>query len=386
MGPPATPKTVVPQIDSSLYTAQFAAVLAEYSATAPIWVPAKRGLTERGRQRTSSNDWRHVTALGWLLLISIGAASWYAIVDPVWRTREIIPGPVTTSPPILPTSMPSLWLLESETLLVNGVRVAAAAHDWVLAMTDHPIFPEAAEMSVDPAEVSVDPAEMSVDTAALSTPATLPPPQTTQPAATAPPSTDQSPRDTIGVRPGDELEKPITVRNGELKGELGNPLFDLYPEQPQSALPNVSTASRAGTETTPSENPQAGSSGADVLDAKGDAGDAGSHAGSQDPHPGDGISQGKEKSETKAGPGGSAPAGDSGQHNKGPKAGNDTPSAGKSAPGRSQDNHTSNGSGPSKGKADPNKNSKSDADKKDQKDKGSGGKDNGKQGKAKDSH
>ena len=200
------------------------------------------------------------------------------------------------------------------------------------------------------------PTEIKVETAALLTPATVLPSPTTdrpardlvvsaavEPTLSAPPSTH--PNDTIGARPGDELENPHTVRNGEVKEALGNPFDDLYPEKPQRALSKISTASREGTR----------SSGADVPDAKGDTRDATSHTGLQDPKPAGGApsgsSQGKKESKSdNGGHGSNGPA----SGGKGPKAGKDKPSAGKSAPAGLQDNHRSNGGKPSPRKADQN--------------------------------
>jgi hypothetical protein len=255
---------------------------------------------------------------------------------------------------------------------MEAVRVAAAADDWVFAIID-PILPI--------------PSEMDVETAAASTAATIPPPQTTHRPApdsiasfvettpNAPTSSHRLPKDTIGVRPGDDPERPITSRNGEAKGSTGNSFIDLYPEKPQGGWPNITTASRARTGASQSDA-QPGSSSADGPDAKGNAV---SHAGLQDPHPGGGApsesNQGKKDSKSdKAGPGGSATAGGTGHH-----ASKDTSSAGKSAPAGHQDNPKSDRSGPSAEKAD--QKSKNDADKKD---KDKSGKD--KDGKGKGPH
>jgi hypothetical protein len=357
-------------------------------------MPVKAGHTIRGRQRPSSDDAQHLptlqaAALGWLLLLSSGTAAWYAIVDPVWRTPVIISSPVTTSLQIRPTSPPNSRFFQGGTALTSAVPAGASADELVLA-------------TIDP--ILRHPAEMGVETAALSTPATVAPSQTTHKPARDPvvsaveaspsasPSARQLPTDIIGVRPGDDLERPITVRNGETKGPIRNRFVELYPEEPQRGWPNISTASFA--RKTQSEDLQSDDSSADLPNTKGDAG---SHAGAQDPHSDgapSGGSQGKKDSKSDkaahdsdgpasagpkgggdAGPGGGATAG-----GKGPKAGKDKPSAGKSASGGPQDNHNSNRGGPSPGKADQDKNSKSDVDKKGKgkdKDRDKGGKDKG---------
>jgi hypothetical protein len=389
MGQALIPKTATSQIETGLYTEAFAAVLAEHGAPAPISAPIEVRRTVGGRQRSSSDGWRHIAALAWLLLLSTGAASWYAIVDPVWSTLITIPSPVITSLQIRPTSPLNSRLVEGGTPLTSAVRVGAGADELVLETID-PILPQ--------------PAEMGVETAALSTPATVAPSQTThrpahdlvvlavEPSLSAPPSIHELPNDIIGVLADDDLEKPVTVRNGEIKGPIRNPFGDLYPEEPQRGWPNISTASFA--RKTQSEDLQSDDSSADLPNTKGDAG---SHAGAQDPHSDgapSGGSQGKKDSKSDkaahdsdgpasagpkgggdAGPGGGATAG-----GKDPKAGKDKPSAGKSASGGPQDNHNSNRGGPSPGKADQDKNSKSDVDKKGKgkdKDRDKGGKDKG---------
>jgi hypothetical protein len=386
MGQALIPKTATSQIETGLYTEAFAAVLAEHGAPAPISAPIEVRRTVGGRQRSSSDGWRHIAALAWLLLLSTGAASWYAIVDPVWSTLIAIPSPVITSLQIRPTSPLNSRLVEGGTPLTSAVRVGAGADELVLETID-PILPQ--------------PAEMGVETAALSTPATVAPSQTHRPARdlvvlavepslSAPPSIHELPNDIIGVLADDDLEKPVTVRNGEIKGPIRNPFGDLYPEEPQRGWPNISTASFARTGKTQSENPQSDNSSADLPDTKGDAR---SHAGSQDiggapsggspgkkdsksdkaSHDSDGPADAGPKGGGKAGPGGGATA-----EGKGLKAGKDKPSA----PGGPQDDHNSNRGGPSPGKADQDKNSKSDVDKKDKdkgkgKDKDKGGKDKG---------
>jgi hypothetical protein len=401
MGQALIPKTATSQFETGLYTEAFAAVLAEHSAPAPISVPVQVRHPVRARQRSSSDDWRQIAALGWLLLLSTGAASWYAIVDPVWSTPITIPSLVTSSPHIRLTSMPDSRFIQGGMPITGAVRAGAGADELVLA-------------TIDP--ILLKPAEMGVETAALSTPATLAPAQTThspardlvalaiEPSLSAPPSSYQLPNDIIGVRADDDLEKPVAIRNGEVKGPIRNPFVDLYPQEPQRGWPNISTASFARTGKAQSEDPQSDSSSADVPDAKGDAR---SHAGSQESHPGGGApggsSEGKKDSKSdkaahdsdgpaSAGPKGRGDAGSGGSATaggKGPKAGKDKPSAGKSAPGGPQDNHNSNRGGPSPGKAD--QNSKSDTDKKDKdkgkdkdKDKDKAGKDKG--DKAKGTH
>jgi hypothetical protein len=371
MGPPFIPKTVTSEIETGLYTEGFAAILSEREALAPISAPVEARRTMHGHRGPSSDDVRHLpalkaAALGWLLLLGSGAASWYAIVSPMQRTPTIVTSLATTSLHIRPTSMPNSRLIQGENPLTGAVQAVAAADEFVLAMID-PIFPK--------------PTEIKVETAALLTPATVLPSPTTdrpardlvvsaavEPTLSAPPSTH--PNDTIGARPGDELENPHTVRNGEVKEALGNPFDDLYPEKPQRALSKISTASREGTR----------SSGADVPDAKGDTRDATSHTGLQDPKPAGGARSGssQSKKESKSDNGGHGSNGPA-SGGKGPKAGKDKPSAGKSAPAGLQDNHRSNGGKPSPRKADQNQ--KSDADKKN---KDKPGKDKDKPGKDKD--
>ena len=347
MWAPLLPKAPTSEIETGLYTEAFAAVLAEHGRPAPMSAPVEARRTVRVRRGLGSDDARHLPALragglGWLLLFSIGAALWYSIVDPVWSIPRTIPSPIAIAP-LIRHSAPRFWAIESETLLIEADQAAAAADERVFAID--PTLPR--------------PSEIAVETAALSTQATVPPSQTTHRPApdliasfvettpNPPTSSHRSPKDTISVRPGDDLEKPVTGRNGEAKGAIGNPFVDLYPEQPQSVGPSITTASGVGPGASQSENPQPDSS-ADAPDAEGNAT---SHTGPQE---GKGPKAGKDK----------------------PSAAKEKPSAGKSVPAGPQDNHNSSGGKPSPGK--PDQNRKSDADKKDKPGKDKGDKAKGK--------
>ena len=94
MGPPFIPKTATSEIETGLYTEGFAAILSEREAPAPISAPVEARRTMHGHRGPSSDDVRHLpalkaAALGWLLLLGSGAASWYAIVSPMQRTPTI---------------------------------------------------------------------------------------------------------------------------------------------------------------------------------------------------------------------------------------------------------------------------------------------------------
>jgi hypothetical protein len=390
MGPPLTSKSATSQNTTDLYTEQFSAILAEHRVPAPISVLVKTGSTIRGRQKLLSDDARHLpalraAALGCLLLFSTGTASWYAIVDPIWSTPITIPTPVTTSLHVRPTSPPNSRLIQGGMPLTSAARAVPGADEWVFATVD-PILPGTFEVDVEIASLSTPSQTMHRPTPDLIA-------SFVETAPNAPTSGLRLPKDPINVRSGNDPEKPVTIRNGEVKGAVGSPSFvGLYPERPQSSWPNISTASRAGTGTSQSEDPQLDSSSADFSDAKGNAR---SHAGPRGPHSDSAPSsdsQGKKDSKSdktshdsdapagaepkgggQEGPGGGATA-----EGKSPKAGKDKPSA----LGDPQDNHNSNRSGPSPGKADRDKNSKSNADK----NKGSGGKDNGRKGRDKGPH
>src|SRR4051812_46506119 len=101
MGPQLTSPTATSRPDTGPYTEQFAAVLAEHSAPAPMPIEAARSVP--ARLSLSADDARHLpalkaAALGWFLLLGSGAASWYAIVGPMQRTSAIIPSFAATSP------------------------------------------------------------------------------------------------------------------------------------------------------------------------------------------------------------------------------------------------------------------------------------------------
>jgi hypothetical protein len=331
VGPPLL-KTTASKAESGLYSKAFAAILAE-PAPAPIPAPVEANRTVHARQKPISEGWGHIAALGWLTMLSVSAASWYAVVDPVWTTLITIPS--TTTPHIRPARMASLPI-EGATLLLDVVRATAAGDERALEAID---------------TFAQRPSEMGVNTAVDSTAATVsthrPAPELiASPVKSAQNDFDIQPpiaKDAIGTRPGDDLGKAVTGRNGEAKGAMENPFVDLYAEEPQSG-PTITTASRAET-------------------AASQLGDSPSSSSPPGPHPVDAAPSGKGqgKKETKGekpGPGKSTAA-----EGRGPKAGKDKPSIGKSAPAGPKDNHNLSGGKPSPEKADQKE--KGDADKKD---------------------
>jgi hypothetical protein len=358
MGPPRASQIDTPEIETGFYTEQFAAVLAEHSALAPILMPVGSGRSMRARRGLLSDDARHLpalkaAALGWLLLLGGGAATWYAIVSPMQRTPMIVRDLAATSANTRAINTPYSWLIESGSLLVGAVRAALAADEWVVE-TEKPIFPE--------------PAEMDVETAAVSTPNAVPPSQMTHSQATdfvasdvepsVPPSTPQLPKDVIGSRLGDAQQRPHTVPDSGGKGAFGNPFVDLYSERPQRALGDISTASRVSD--------AGGGSQPDVKqskkNAKSDKGVAKSHTAPQDSHPHDARSDSspgkKDGKSGKSGPGSDGPA------NAGPKAGGHADPGGRASAGLSADKSASGGPQHSH-KSNDSESGRKDADKKD---------------------
>ena len=125
MGPPLTfrtaARTAASQIGTGRYTEGFAAILAEH-APGPMLAPVEVCRPARVRRELPSDDARHLpalkaAALGWLLLLSTGAASWYAIVDPIWSIPITLPSQVRTLS-LIPPSTPSLWANGGEMLLI----------------------------------------------------------------------------------------------------------------------------------------------------------------------------------------------------------------------------------------------------------------------------